>query len=184
MALYRDDRSARRAQLASLERAVEERASAHVTLRLYLRELLDEQRRLEHAIVWYENGHRYGFNRFKKRDRLDPATQPSPRLRGLEERIRALESVDDREIEARLLAATRRLAAADPVLVRLEEQASSLRAHNDRLRADVEAWAARYPDHPPPPEYDVGRGMVVAIGGALLGLTAFSLLLFGFMLSF
>jgi hypothetical protein len=183
MALYRDDRSARRAQLATLERAVEERASAHLTLRRYLRELLEEQRRLEHAIVWYENGHRYGFNRFKKRDKLDPATQLSPRLRGLEERLRALDTVDDHEVDARLVAATRRLAAADPVLVRLEEQAAELRAHNDKLRADVEMWAARYPDHPPPPEYDVGRGMVVAIGGALLGLTAMSLLLFGFVMS-
>ena len=163
--MYRDDTAAARLRLSMLERRLAHRRSARATLVGYRNALMDELGRLQHAIVWYENGERYGFNEVRARDDLSPA--------------RPLERASGDEVEAAVLALSRdgvatrtqeilaELAAADPRAEELRGQVRALETECERLRAEVAAWSARHPAHPPPPEYH-GSPWTVAVPVAIL----------------
>src|SRR5579885_3659205 len=75
--MYRDDTAAARVHLTMLERQIAQKRSARATLRDYRNALVDELQRLEHAIVWYQNGEKWGFNEAQKRDDLSRTRKPA-----------------------------------------------------------------------------------------------------------
>ena len=129
-----------------------------------------ELSRLEHALVWYTNGERYGFNKLQSRDDLAPsqrAAAPKPDLS-------AVFQLDAKTVAARVAEILREMGQTDPKVEQLRLDIENLEAQCATARAQVEDFAAKYPDHPPPPEY---RGtwaavvvpVVIAVGLILLG---------------
>jgi hypothetical protein len=169
---YRDDAAAARARLVALELELAARKVARPTLERYRNALRGELQRLAHALVWYQNGERFGFNRFQVRDDLAPA-QPEPLpLPGAEQMAEALATVEPAEAVARAQAVSRALEHADPALALLRGEVEGLREQCARLRAIVDAYAQRYPHHPPPPEYRPGLAWVAAVIGVSGGYIA------------
>jgi hypothetical protein len=152
---YRDESLAARARLAVLERDLHERREAPPALHRYRRALRDERARLRHALVWYRNGERYGqFYRLAARDDLTPSEVPRLALPGVAELERALAGRDALELRARERQVTHALAALEPRLWRARQEIEALRAECDGLRGEVDAYARKYPAHPPPPEWN------------------------------
>ncbi len=158
--MYRDDAFAARVQLAALERDLTNQRSARQTLSRYRNALMHELARLQHAVVWYANGERYGFNDLTKRDDLSPARRESTSIPGADQLNAELMGLDARAVTERLAAHLRTLAEKDPEAERLRQNVALLQEECARVRIEVEAYAARHPDHPPPPEY---RGSIAAI---------------------
>jgi hypothetical protein len=172
---YRDE-SAARARLASLERELAERRHSRTTLQRYRNALILEVTRLRHAVVWYENGEKFGFNKLPRKDDLSPAEIVRPPVPGVEQFDRSLRALDEEALATRARDVMRELAVADPKLAWLQGDIESLREECTALRARVADYTARHPDHPPPPEYNPVA--VLAVGGMiLLALTALGMLM-------
>ncbi len=173
---YRDDEAAARARVAALERAAAARRAEPKALARWVRALRDERARLRHAIVWYRNGERYGFQRAPLRDVLARAPEPRLALPPLEQLLVKLGSSTADELwqrERRLV----RAAECPRSIVRARHRAALLRAECDALRARVEELAERHPANPPPPALSPIWGRAVAVTVvAGLGLFASGLL--------
>lgn len=172
---YRDQDAAARARLAALEQELCERSVSRIALARYRDALRDEWARLAHAAIWYENGERWGFNRFVERDDLSPAAPPALGLPSVVRIAEHLATVEAERIARRADEVERALGSADPGLERLRSEVEELRLRCVSLRAKVDAFAAKYPDHPPPPEYKPGTALAIlgASCGSLLALLAF-----------
>jgi phage shock protein A len=172
---YRDQDAAARAHLAALEQELIERRVSRIALTRYRDALRDEWARLAHAAIWYENGERYGFNRFAVRDDLSPAAPPALGLPSVANIAEHLATIEAERLQQRAEQVQRALGRADPGLERLRSEVEELRVRCAALRARVEAYAARWPDHPPPPEYKPGTALAIlgASCGSLLALLAF-----------
>lgn len=162
---YRDAAAAR-VHLAELERKLVARESGRDALRRYRDALSTEAARLRHALTWYENGERFGFNRLPERDDLSAAAPEPGAAPSRDAFDRACAVLDDEAVRARTTAVLAALARRDRRLAWLDQAIARLEAERAELRPKVEAYAARYPDHPPPPEYDPLPGLV--LGGVLL----------------
>jgi phage shock protein A len=170
---YRDELGAARALAAKLEREVMERSASLATLRRYRNALFLEVTKLRHALTWYENGVRYGFNKFEERDDLSPALHDPPRVPGIEQLDRQLADLNADALAERTRELTRALGRGDPKVEWLREEIARLRAEILELRPKVEAYAARFPENSPPPEYNPLPVLVAggaAVVAALLGL--------------
>src|SRR5689334_15419157 len=94
---YRDDAAAARARLAALEIELAARRVARPTLTRYRNALRGELARLTHALVWYQNGERFGFNRFLVQDDLAPARPEPLPLVGAAQMAEALGNIEPSE---------------------------------------------------------------------------------------
>ena len=124
--MYRDDAFAARVQLAALEKDLTGKRTARQTLSRYRNALMNELARLQHAIVWYANGERYGFNELKKRDDLSPARRESTAVPGADQLNAEIMSLDARAVTERLAAHLRSLAQKDPEAERLRQNVALL----------------------------------------------------------
>ncbi len=165
---YRDETAAARAHLATLEHQLAARRAAARSLRGYRDALRDEARRLAHAVAWYHNGARHGFNRFVERDDLGSTSEElqAPPVEVVPRPPTHAATVDAREAVARAATLARELAFADSTLSPLRADVGRLRGRCDRLRTLVARFAERFPDHPPPPAYRPSYGMAIALAGA------------------
>lgn len=166
---YRDEATAARARLAVLELELAERHTSRRTLYALRSAVRGELQRLSHALVWYTNGALYGFNDFRERDDLAPSLPeegPAPDAGRI---TASLVGLDEREAMARAEALTRALAVGDPSLERLRADVERLRDQCAQLRSLVEQYAAKYPDHQPPPGYAPSRKLALTVIGASLG---------------
>jgi hypothetical protein len=172
---YRDEAGAARARLAALELQLLQRKLSRPMLVKYRNALRDEWTRLGHALTWYVNGERYGFNQFRAREDLSPALAAPLGLPTVGKVADSLAGLDARDVMNRAQAVERALAEADPSLEELRGEVERLRAACTELRVQVEAYQQRYPDRPPPPEYKVGRALAIvgASCGAVVALLAF-----------
>jgi hypothetical protein len=162
---YRDESVAARARLVALEHELYERREAGPQLSKYTRALRDERDRLRHAVVWYRNGERYGhFHATRARDDLARAEEPKATLPGLRELERALAGRDALELAARERQVTYALTALEPGLWRARVEIDRLRAECCELRTEVEAFAVRYPQNPPPPEWNPLWARAIVVG--------------------
>ncbi len=172
---YRDQLAAARALAAKLERELLERSPSIGTLRKYRNALFLESAKLRHALIWYENGEQYGFNRFEKKDDLSPTQRDPAPLPGIEQLDRAMAGLDEQAIRERTRTLTGALDRRDPKVAWLEQEIERLRGEIAEMRPRVEAYAAKYPDHPPPPEYNPLPVLVVggvAVLAMILGLVS------------
>ncbi len=172
---YRDQLSAARALAAKLEREVMERTASVGTLRKYRNALFLEAAKLRHAVVWYENGELYGFNRFANKDDLSPTQNNPPRVPGIEQLDRAMASLDEQALRERTRELTHALDRRDPKVIWLEQEIERLRTEITELRQRVDAYATKYPENPPPPEYNPLPVLVVggvAVLAMILGLVS------------
>jgi len=176
---YRDEAAAARARLAALELELATRRLSRGMLSRYRDALRDEWQRLGHAVVWYQNGARFGFNKLRERDDLSPARAAPLGLPTPGQLAHALSDLDAKAAMERAQAVEHALATADPSLDALRAEVERLRAGCAELRAVVNAYALRYPDHPPPPEYRAGTAL--AILGASCGGILFLLALLAFL---
>ncbi len=177
---YRDEAAAARARLAQLELELAERHLSRKALARYRDALRDEWHRLAHAVVWYQNGERFGFNRLRERDDLSPAQAAPLGLPAPGQLAEAMGDLDARAAMARAQAVERALAQADPSLDSLRGEVERLRAGCAQLRAMVNAYQLRHPDHPPPPEYRAGKALAI-LGASCGGVLALLMLLAAFL---
>jgi hypothetical protein len=176
---YRDERQAALSRLVALELELTARRSLSLALRRYREALAEERERLEHAVLWYRNGERFGWQRARGRDDLSPTEPPALRLPGAAHLARAYEPLDGNELVQRAAQVEAALARGDWQIGRLRFSCDELRSANLALRRAVQAYAARYPAHPPPPAVKLGPelalGVTASVGGlwvALMLLTA------------
>src|SRR5262245_22423025 len=117
--VYRDPEAAARAHLAALEHELAERRVSRAVLTRYRDALRDEWSRLSHALVWYQNGERYGWNHFRTRDDLTPAAPASVGLPSVAQIADTLTATDGEELAQRAALVQRALALVDPSLIRV-----------------------------------------------------------------
>jgi hypothetical protein len=168
--MYRDDTAAARVHLAMLERQIAAQRSVRSTLNAYRNALVGELQRLEHALVWYINGEKYGFNEAARKDDLSPVRRPNDRPS--EDSIAAqVFAMAQDQVAARTAEILRELQVKDPGSDTLHHQVQALEHQCAELRRQVEELAAQHPDHPPPPEYKATLKTIlvpIAIVGAAL----------------
>ena len=140
-------------------------------------ELRVELRKLEHALAWYRNGERYGWQRTREQDDLSPATAPEIRLPSPAQLESVYRSLDVDAIAARTAQVEDALSEGDWRVRRLRWETEELRARCLVVRQEVEGYAWLYPDHPPPPAIDEGAMLAVAVTAVLGGFWAMMMLL-------
>ena len=161
--MYRDDTAASRARLVLLERELRTARSARATFERYRRALRDELARLRHAIVWYENGERFGFNRLRTRDDLSPSRKGD--LRRQDDLEAHVQAMSKELVAGRTAEILRELARRQPSDGGLSNEVQALEDECAALRIEVEAFARQYPEHPPPPEYRASPRLVLLLIG-------------------
>jgi hypothetical protein len=177
MIAYRDDALAARVQLAGLEKDLSTHRNARKALSRYRNALMDELARLQHAIVWYTNGERYGFNDLKKRDDLSPAKRDDHPKKPAHEISAEIMALDAREVTERLASHLRELRKQDPEAERLSKHVEELQRECASVRSQVEAFAERHPNNPPPPEYRGSLAAILVPVAVTLGLLALGALI-------
>src|SRR5262249_2556152 len=143
-------------RLAALEVELARRRQSSVALRRYRTALGEEVERLEHALQWYRNGERFGWNETDELDDLRPAELAPVRVPGAAQLMRSLAGLEPVEVVERAARVEEELDRGDWRMSRLRFQVDELRARAVALRAQVETYARRHPDHPPPPPVRVG----------------------------
>lgn len=176
--MYRDDSAAARVHLAMLERQIAQQRSVRSTLTAYRNALVGELQRLEHALVWYINGEKYGFNQAKHKDDLRPVRRPDDRPS--QDSIAAAVFAMPREhVAARTAEILRELQLKDPGSEIQQKQVQALEHQCAELRLQVEEYARRHPDNPPPPEYKATfKAVFVPVAIVTAALVAASLFIF------
>jgi len=174
--MYRDDTAAARVHLAMLERQIAHQRSVRSTLSAYRNALLVELSRLQHAMVWYVNGERYGFNEAARHDDLSPTKRPGGRPTD-DSIAAAVFQLSEDQVAARTSAILRELASKDPGSEEAQRQVRALEDECASLRRQVEEMARRHPDHPPPPEYKATIWTVLVPVGLVAAALAASLLI-------
>jgi septal ring factor EnvC (AmiA/AmiB activator) len=176
--MYRDDTAAARVHLAMLERQIAQQRSVSTTLKSYRNALVDELQRLEHAVIWYVNGEKYGFNDARRKDDLSPARRTDA-VPSQDSIAAAVFNLPHDQVATRTAEILRELAVKDPGSDQLQHQVRALETQCAELRRQVEELAARHPDHPPPPEYKASIWtVVVPVGFLAAAIAAATLLIF------
>jgi hypothetical protein len=180
---YRDDSVAALGRLAALEVELARRRQSLVALRRYRTALGEEVERLEHALTWYRNGERFGWNETDELDDLRPAELAPVRVPGAAQVMHSLAGLEPAVVTERAVRVEEELDRGDWRVARLRFDVDERRVRAMALRASVEAYARRHPDHPPPPPVRLGPelalGIMASVGGLWVALMLLAVLLGG-----